>query len=204
MAPRAETRTGGRRPGTTTTRDAILTAARELFASRGYEGTTIRGIATDAGVDPALVHHFFGSKDDLFLAVLEVPETVMAGIPPLITGDPENAGEHLTRFYLRLYESPDTRAAMLTAIRSAVAQEQAARVLREVITARLFAAVREVLPDRAELRMSLAMSHLTGLAIGRYVLGVPPVSELPIDDIVTWVGPTIQRYLTGPPPGPAS
>src|ERR671933_897371 len=97
---RMATRTGGRRPGSTATKDAILDAARELFGARGYDGTTIRGIATQAGVDPALVHHFFGSKDDLFLTVLEVPETVMAGIPPLIAGDPGNAGEHLARFYL--------------------------------------------------------------------------------------------------------
>jgi AcrR family transcriptional regulator len=194
------TGTGGRRRGATTTREAILDAARQLFASRGYEGTTIRGIATTAGVDPALVHHFFGSKDDLFLTVLEVPETVMAGIPPLIAGDPGNAGEHLARFYLELYESPGTRAAMLTAIRSAIAHEQAARVLRESITARLFAAVREVLPDHPELRMSLAMAHLTGLAIGRYVFAIPPVADMTVDELVAWIGPTLQNYLTGPPP----
>ena len=194
------TRTGGRRPGTTTTKDAILDAARELFASRGYDGTTIRGIATAAGVDPALVHHFFGSKDDLFLTVLEVPGTVMERVPRLITEDLGQAGEHLARFYLSLYESPDTRAAMLTAIRSAIAQEQAARVLRESITARLFVAVGGILPDLPDLRMSLAMSHLTGLAIGRYVFAVPPVADMPIDELVAWVGPTIQRYLTGPRP----
>ena len=193
-------RAGGRRPGATTTKDAILDAARDLFSARGYEGTTIRGIATCAGVDPALVHHFFGSKDDLFLAVLEVPETVMRDIPRLISGDLARAGEQLARFYLGLYESPDTRAAMLTAIRSAIAQEQAARVLRESISARLFVAVRDVLPDRPELRMSLAMAHLTGLAIGRYVFRVPPVADMSVDEIVAWVGPTLQGYLTGPPP----
>src|ERR687885_1583788 len=111
------TRTGGRRPGSTATKDAILDAARELFGARGYDGTTIRGIATQAGVDPALVHHFFGSKDDLFLTVLEVPETVLKGVPGLIQKDLGHAGEHLARFYLDLYESPETRAAMLTAIR---------------------------------------------------------------------------------------
>ena len=200
MARSAAVRAGGRRKGTTTTRDAILEAARSLFATRGYDGTTIRGIATSAGVDPALVHHFFGSKDDLFLNVLEVPETVMAGIPPLVASDPGNAGEHLTRFYLGLYESSDTRAAMLTAIRSAVQHDDAARILRESVTARLFAAVAGVLPDHAELRMSLAMSHLTGLAIGRYVFAIPPVADLSVDELVTWVGPTVQRYLTGPPP----
>jgi AcrR family transcriptional regulator len=194
------TRAGGRRPGTTTTRDAILDAARALFAARGYDGTTIRGIATAAGVDPALVHHFFGSKDDLFLTVLEVPETVMAGIPPLIAADLAHAGEHVARFYLSLYESPDTRAATLTAIRSAITQEQATRVLRESISARLFVAVAGILPDLPELRMSLAMSHLTGLALGRYVLAIPPVSQMSIDELVAWIGPTIQRYLTGPAP----
>jgi AcrR family transcriptional regulator len=194
------TRAGGRRPGTTTTRDAILDAARALFAARGYDGTTIRGIATAAGVDPALVHHFFGSKDDLFLTVLEVPETVMAGIPPLMTADLAHAGERVARFYLNLYEAPETRAATLTALRSAITQEQATRVLRESISARLFVAVAGILPDHPEVRMSLAMSQLTGLAIGRYVLAIPPVSQMSVDELVAWVGPTIQRYLTGPTP----
>ncbi len=191
---------GGRRPGTTTTREAILAAARELFGARGYDGTTIRGIATAAGVDPALVHHFFGSKDELFVTVLEIPETVMAGVPQALAGDLDGAGERLARLYLGLYEHPDTGAAMLTAIRSAVAQEQAARVLRETITARLYTSVVDLLPDRPQLRMALAMSHLTGLAIGRHVLAVPPVAGMDLDELVAWVGPAIQRYLTGPPP----
>jgi AcrR family transcriptional regulator len=195
------TRTGGRRPGSTTTRADILEAARELFSTGGYDGTTIRAIATRAGVDPALVHHFFGSKDDLFLTVLEVPRTVMEQVPPLIAGDLDQAGERLTRFYLGLYEAPETRAAMLSAIRAAVGQDQAARILRDSISARLFVAVGGVLADHADLRMSLAMSHLTGLAIGRHVFRVPPVSHLPLDEVVIWVAPTIQRYLTGPAPG---
>jgi AcrR family transcriptional regulator len=201
MAAGATARAGGRRPGATTTREAILDAARRLFATGGYDGTTIRGIATSAGVDPALVHHFFGSKDELFLTVLQVPETVMSQVPALVgDGDLDGAGERLARFYLGLFERPDTRAAILTTLRSAIAQEQAARILRETITARLFAGVRDLLPDRPELRMTLAMSHLNGLAIGRYVLAVPPLAGMDLDDILAWVGPTIQRYLTGPPP----
>jgi AcrR family transcriptional regulator len=201
MATGAVARAGGRRPGATTTREGILDAARELFATRGYDGTTIRGIATSAGVDPALVHHFFGSKDELFLTVLQVPETVMSQVPALVAdGDLDLAGERLARFYLGLFERPDTRAAILTTLRSAIAQEQAARILRETITARLFAGVRDLLPDRSELRMTLAMSHLNGLAIGRYVLAVPPLADMDLGDIVAWVAPAIQRYLTGPPP----
>jgi AcrR family transcriptional regulator len=196
----ARARAGGRRPGATTTRDGILEAARQLFATRGYDATTIRGIATEAGVDPALVHHFFGSKDELFLTVLQVPETVMSQVPGLLGGDLEQAGERLVRFFLGLFESPDTRAAILTTLRSAVSQEQAARILRESITARLLAGVRDVLPDRPELRMTLAMAHLNGLAIGRYVLAVPPLADMTLDDVVAWVAPAIQRYLTGPPP----
>lgn len=200
MSTPAGARAGGRRPGATTTREAILAAARELFGSRGYEGTTIRGIATEAGVDPALVHHFFGSKDDLFLTVLEVPETVLARVSAALQGDPDGAGERLARLYLGLYETPATRGAMLTALRSAVAHEQAARVLRERITARLYTGVRDLLPDQPELRMALAMAHLTGLAIGRHVLAVPPVAGMDLEELVRWVAPALQRYLAGPPP----
>jgi AcrR family transcriptional regulator len=200
MTQGASARAGGRRPGATTTREGILDAARELFATRGYDATTIRGIATSAGVDPALVHHFFGSKDELFLTVLQVPETVMSQVPAVLGGDLEQAGERLARFFLGLFESPDTRAAILTTLRSAVTQEEAARIMRESIAARLLAGVRDVLPDRPELRMTLAMAHLNGLAIGRYVLAVPPLAGMPLDDVVAWVAPAIQRYLTGPPP----
>jgi AcrR family transcriptional regulator len=194
------TRTGGRRPGSTATKDAILDAARELFGARGYDGTTIRGIATQAGVDPALVHHFFGSKDDLFLTVLRVPETVMTRVPEIVGADLEHAGEQLTRFYVGLYEADETRSAMLTSIRSAVAQEEAARILRDSISARIFVEVGGLLPDHANLRMGLAMSHLTGLAIGRYIFRISPVADMTVDELAAWVAPTIQRYLTGPPP----
>jgi AcrR family transcriptional regulator len=200
MTTGARARAGGRRPGATTTREEILEAARHLFATRGYDATTIRGIATSAGVDPALVHHFFGSKDELFLTVLQVPETVLSQVPALLGSHLETAGERLVRFFLGLFESPDTRAAILTTLRSAVTQESAARILRETITAHLFAGIRDLLPDRPEVRMTLAMSHLNGLAVGRYVLAVPPLADMDLDDVVAWVAPAVQRYLTGPAP----
>ena len=193
-------RPGGRRPGATRTRGAILDAARELFAARGYDGTTIRGIATGAHVDPALVHHFFGTKDQLFATVMEVPEEVTAGVSGLLDEGLDGAGERLTRFYLGLYESPDTRPALLATLRSAVAHEEAARILRDVISARLIRGAQTRLPDHAELRITLAMAHLTGLAIGRYVIAVPAMRQTPLDELVAWVAPVIQAYLTGPGP----
>jgi AcrR family transcriptional regulator len=193
-------RAGGRRPGTNRTREAILVAAREAFAEQGYAATTIRGIAAAAGVDPALVHHFYGSKDELFATVLQLPEEVATRVHQLLGEGLADAGERLTRFYLGLWEEPETRPALLTTVRSAVTHESAARLLRDVISARLLGRVGHLLPDHAELRMSLAMSHLTGLAIGRYVLGVGPVSGLALDELVAWVAPTVQRYLTGPAP----
>jgi AcrR family transcriptional regulator len=195
-------RPGGRRRGTTATRGAILDSARELFAARGYDGTTIRGIATGAQVDPALVHHFFGTKDALFATVMQVPDDVTARVPGILDEGLDGAGERLTRFYLGLYEAPATRSAVLATLRSAVAHEEAARILREVITARLLHGARTRLPDPAELRISLAMAHLTGLAIGRYVIAVPAVLQIPLDELVAWVAPAIQAYLTGPAPTP--
>jgi AcrR family transcriptional regulator len=203
-AERAHTRAvtaGGRRPGANRTREAILAAARETFAEHGYAGTTIRGIATAAGVDPALVHHFYGSKDELFATVLQLPEELAAHVGSLLESGLDGVGDRLARYYLGLWEAPETRPALLATVRSAVTHEGAGRLLRNVISARLLGRVAHVLPDHAELRMSLAMSHLTGLAVGRYVFRVPPLDRLDLDEVVAWVAPTIQGYLTGPPPG---
>ncbi len=201
-APEAPARSGaGRRPGVTTTRDRILEAARQQFAERGFAGTTIRSIATASQVDPALVHHFFGSKDALFGIALRLPDEVAGAIPALLCEGLDGAGERLARFYLGLWEDPRTRTTFLAVFRSAVTHEHAAAMLRDVVSARLLAGGGPPLPDQARLRLTLAMSHLTGLAFGRYVMGVPPLAGEDAEYLVAAVAPCVQHYLTGELPG---
>jgi len=188
---------GGRRRGPTRTREQILDAAREQFAALGYGGATIRGIAGRAGVDPALIHHFFGSKDDLFAAALPLPAELISAVPALLAEGLDGAGVRLVRHYLGLWEDATTRRAMLAMVRSSVGHEEAGHLLREFIAARLLPRTAALLPAPAELRMTLAMSSLSGLALGRYVLEVPALRDADLEVLVASVGPSVQRYLTG-------
>jgi AcrR family transcriptional regulator len=187
----------GRRPGDSGTRQAILDAARKAFADQGYEGATIRGIAGGAGVDPALVHHFYGSKEQLFAAAMDVPFTPSELLPSLLEGGPDGLGERILRFFLTL--SDQRRGGPFVAlIRSASSNERAAAMLREFISREVIGRIATSLglPD-AELRATLVGSQLTGLALVRYVLRVEPLASAPAEELVAAVGPTIQRYLTG-------
>lgn len=189
---------GGRRPGDSGTRDAILDAARAGFAESGFAATTIRGVAARAGVDAALVHHFFGTKDQLFSAALALPEDFMAGLPQPFAGDRADVGERMTRTYLRLWEDPATGAALRAVVRSTFAHQEAAALLREVIASQLLArAAAQLDVDSPELRVALASAHLFGVAVTRYVVVVEPLAGTPLDDLVTAVAPAVQHYLTG-------
>ncbi|MEA2248373.1 MAG: hypothetical protein QOH46_2902 [Solirubrobacteraceae bacterium] len=194
---RAPVRTG-RRPGPNRTRAAILDAARAAFAERGYDAVSIRAVARAAGVDPALVHRFFGSKEELFAAAMELPISPGQLVPALLADGVEDLGERLVRTFLELFDRPAAFAPFLALIRGAVSNEQAAALLREFLTrevlGRLAAAAS---PDRPELRASLAGSQVVGLAMARYVVRVPPLAGTDRETVVACVGPTIQRYLTG-------
>lgn len=189
---------GGRRPGDSGTRDAILDAARSGFARAGYDATTIRGVAREAGVDPALVHHFFGSKEAMFTAALSLPLQPGEVVPALLAGGTEGLGERLVLLFLSLWDSPATREPLLGLIRSAVSHERAAAMLREFLTAEVLGRVASALdvPDAA-LRANLVGSQMIGLAMLRYVIEVEPLASAEHAAIVAAVGPTVQRYLTG-------
>jgi AcrR family transcriptional regulator len=194
----------GRRPGNQDTREAILAAARQAFAERGYDGASIRQIATGAGVDPALVHHYFGAKDQLFLATMQAPGDPGKLLPQVLAGGPDGVGERLVRMFLDLWDSPrGTTAAAL--MRSALSHDWSARMLREFLTTQILRRVAKGLgldPAEAPLRTSLVASQMAGLAMTRYILKIEPLASAPPETVVAAVGPTIQRYLTGPLPRP--
>ena len=190
----------GRRPGSSDTREAILAAARQAFAERGYDAASIRHIATSAGVDPALVHHYFGAKDQLFLAAMQAPIDPAKIIPQVVAGGVDGLGERLVRMFLSVWDSPAgaTAAALL---RSAVSHEWSARMLREFLTTQVLRRAMKHLdldPTEAPLRTTLVASQMMGLAMARYIVRFEPLASAPPEVIVAAIAPTIQRYLTGP------
>lgn len=192
----------GRRPGPNRTRAAILDAARAAFAERGYDAVSMRSVARDAGVDPALVHRFHGSKEELFVAAMALPVSPSRLVAELLADGVDGLGERLVRTFLELFDRPEAFAPFLALLRGAVSNERAAALLREFITrealGRLAAAAS---PDRPELRASLAGSQIVGLAMARRVVGVRPLATTDRETVVACVGPAIQRYLTGALPG---
>jgi AcrR family transcriptional regulator len=193
----------GRRAGDSGTREAILRAATEQFAERGYDGATIRAIAAAAGVDPALVHHFYGTKERLFAAAMQLPfvpsEAITAALADRPAGQP--AGAHLVRSALSLWDSPGVREAFVGILRSALTSDQAAAMLREFVTGAILTPVASLAggadPEQTPFRTSLVGSHMLGLAVARYVLQLPPVATADAETLAAAVGPAIDRYLTG-------
>jgi AcrR family transcriptional regulator len=189
----------GRRPGPNRTREAILDTARRAFAERGYDAVSLRAVARDAGVDPALVHRFHASKEQLFIAAMELPVSPSELVAGLLAEGVEQLGERLVRAFLTLYDEPAAREPFLALLRGAVTHERAATLLREFVgrevLGRLAAAAS---PDAPELRASLAGSQIVGLAMARYVVGVVPLQSAERETLVAAVGPAVQRYLTGP------
>jgi AcrR family transcriptional regulator len=185
----------GRRAGTSGSREAILAAAREQFASDGYDGATVRGIAAAAGVDPALVRHYFGSKEHLFVEVLALPVDPAEIVPTILSGRPDGVGERLARFFLETWDRPDTPFTAL--LRSVATNDQAATMLREFVSREVLGVIAATLKlDQPQLRAALAGSQLVGLALMRYVLKLEPVASMDREKLIPLVGPTIQRYLS--------
>jgi AcrR family transcriptional regulator len=195
------TRGRGRRRGGPDTRGQILEAARKSFASKGFGGTTIRAVAADAGVDPALVHHYFGSKDDLFLAALEIPVDPRRLVPTVLDGGVPGAGERLVRLFMSVWDDPRARLPLLGLVRSSLVQETPETLLRQGILRMVLEPLRSALPEReADRRVQLVVSQMAGLVVARYLLALEPLASMPADEVVAWVAPTVQRYLDGPLP----
>ncbi len=187
----------GRRPGAPDTRAVILDAAREAFARQGYGGTTIRSIASAAGVDPALVHHYFGSKDELFLAALELPVDPRAVLAPVLAEGPEGAAERMLRVMLQTWDDPDLQLHLVAVVRGAI-DPSGRRLMAEGFIPVVLGPVGAALGiDHPEVRMPLLASQVLGLILLRYVLAVEPLASLSVDDLVAAYAPTLQRYLTG-------
>ncbi|MGW6259227.1 TetR/AcrR family transcriptional regulator [Streptomyces sp. NPDC055085] len=182
------------------TRDRILDAAREEFSERGYEKTSVRGIAKAAGVDSALVHHYFGTKEQVFEAAVEGAMAPALGAPDMIVEGPlGDVGERLTRFFFGVWENPTSRTPLLAIVRSAVNNDTAAGVFRRLVAAQLLRriAARLDTPD-AELRAELAAAQLVGVAMLRYVIKVEPLASADVERIVAGVAPVVQGHLTNP------
>ena len=183
----------GRRPGISGTREAILDAARRAFAEHGYQHATIR-----IGVDPALVHHYFRFKHDLFVAAVQLPVNPVEQLLAVLGEDPDHAGERMVEVFLSIWDHAADRSPLLALVRSAVGDERAAAMLREFITEEVLGQVARRLgsPD-ARLRATLVGSQIIGLAMARYIVRVEPLASAPAPQVVAAIGPTLQRYLTG-------
>lgn len=199
MLNKQTTRTG-RRPGPPATREAILAAAREAFTGSGYRAATIRAIAANAGVDPSLVMHFFGSKEALFVEAVRPPVDISEVVAGALHADLESAGATIVSFLLEVWESDAHHRALLALVRAAVNEEAAAAMFRRAILGGVTTAFEGYGLDEPGRRAALVVSQLIGLAISRYVVALEPVAAAPRPWVAAAIAPTIQRYISGPLP----
>jgi AcrR family transcriptional regulator len=199
VAPVDGARRRGRRPAGEDRRGDILAAAREEFARRGFDGTTLRGIARAAGVDPRLVHHYFDGKDAVFTAAFEIPVRPQDVLEPVLGPGPDGIGERLVRMFLSVWDTPVGRQRIVALLSASVTSEAGARMLREFLAREVFGRVAARLGrDDPELRASLAVSQMMGLVVARYVVVVEPLASAEPEELVELIAPTLQAYLTGP------
>lgn len=187
----------GRRPGAPDTRAEVLAAARASFAGKGFRATTIRAVAASAGVDPALVHHYFGSKDDLFLAALEMPVDPRELLAPVVAQGADGAGERLLRTFLSVWDDPEIQVQLLAVVRSVISEDGGALLKDGFIPVVVVPVLAELSTDRPEIRAPLVATQVVGLIVTRYLLALPTMAQMPAEDVVARIGPVIQHYLTG-------
>lgn len=187
----------GRRPGNPDTRNDIVATARRLFADSGYDKTSVRDIAAGAGVDPALIRHYFGSKAELFRSTMGWPFDPAEISERIAGGDRKQIGERLTRVFFAAWEQPDSRASLLAILRGAATHEESATLVRQFIQGQLYPEMSKLLSGSdTELRIDLAMAQLLGIAYLRHVLQVEPIASAPVDELVARVTPVVTAHLT--------
>lgn len=187
----------GRPRGKTDTRNVILATARRMFAAAGYDKTSVRDVAAAAGVDPAMIRHYFGSKAELFRATMGWPFEPADIAARIAGGDHDQIGERLTREFFEAWEKPDSRAPLLAILRGAATHEESANLVRQFIQGQVYSQIAAGLaqPD-GELRIDLAMSQLLGIAYLRHILQVDPIASTPVDELIRRVAPVISSHLT--------
>jgi AcrR family transcriptional regulator len=188
----------GRRPGAGDSRERIAAAARSLFAELGYERASFRRIAAAAGVDPALVVHFYGSKEDLFREVMVLPPAIADSLEQLADGPRASVGRRLAELVVGSLENPASRTVVLGRIRCATTHPDAAALVRETVTRDLSRLTSALTDDRPDVRAVLVGAHVVGIAIARHVVLVEPLASMSVPDVVEAVAPTFQRYLVEP------
>jgi AcrR family transcriptional regulator len=196
----ADRKRPGRPPGSSDTRERILVSARELFSRNGIDNTSIRAVAADAGVDPALVHHYFGTKTQLFAAAIHVPVDPMTVLGPLREVPVEQIGRVLPSLLLPLWDS-EVGKGFIATLRALLAGSDydvsmIRSFLQDVIAAEVGPRVDDP-PGTGRLRVQFVASQLVGIVMARYILELEPFRSLPVDAVVETVAPTLQRYLTG-------
>lgn len=192
----------GRPPGTSDTRERILVAARDLFARNGIDKTSIRAIASGAGVDPALVHHYFGTKQQLFAAAIHIPIDPMQVIGPMREAPLDELGLLLPSLLLPLWDS-ELGSGFIATLRSLLAGNDVSLVrsfLQEVVSVEVGQRVDDP-PGSGRIRVQFVASQLVGVVMARYILELDPFKSLPVQQIAETIAPNLQHYLTGDLPG---
>lgn len=184
----------GRRPGENATREEILAAARKLFAANGYDRTTVRGIGAAAGVNAAMVHYFFGSKEQVFVAALKLPANPAQVVPLLLAGPREQFGQRVAGFLMSLWTSPETRTVLLAMLRSMVGNEQAANMMREFFRTAVIERAADAL-GVPRFRLAAAAGQAVGLMLFRFVIGVEPLAEADDVQIAEQLATMIQQTI---------
>lgn len=191
----------GRPRGRSDTRQRIVAAATAEFSDLGYDGATMRGIAGRAGVDAALLHHYFGTKADLFGEIVDAPMRPDLKIPEILAGPRDQIGEAILRYVLDVWEQPEARRRGILVMRTAIGNKVATPLLAGFLSRELLGKIAAGIgvPD-GELRASLVATQVAGLLLARYVLRLAPLADASVDEIVAWVAPNVQRYLDAPSP----